>query len=158
MRLKRPHIPVRVRLQVIACQLLQRGALQSVLTAAARCSNDRARLAYLLSVFAKEDCHLDHDPPLCLREIIDAEKGIYDPPANDPNFLIYRTAEDHRIKTFVHGDGAQLSDAGKRRKEIRRIKKGQTRIALDAGECLPRRLQSANRWPPRGSRPFRRAP
>ena len=93
-------------------------------------------------MFGDQKVHLDHDPPLMLRHIIDAEKGIYDPAANNPRYLVYRTEEEHRLKTYVRGDGAQLSDAGKRRKEIRRLRKlGPPRYG---------------RWPPRGSRPLQR--
>jgi hypothetical protein len=109
---------------VIARQLGESGRLRDVLLAESTLPMRSAQLAYLLDVmFGDERYHLDHDPPLCLREIIDADRGLYDPPANDPDHLIYRTAEDHRFKTFVRGDGAQLSDAGKRRKAIRRKKK-----------------------------------
>lgn len=137
MKLVRPHIPIRVRLEVIARQV----QLRDVLQAAAHFQNASERLKYLLwSKFGSRKHHLDHDPPLCLREIIDADIGKYQPDANDPNFLIYRTEEDHRIKTFVRGDGAQLSDAAKRRKEINR-----------------NRIKRPSRWPPRGSRSLRSA-
>jgi hypothetical protein len=66
-------------------------------------------------------CHLDHDPPLNLRDR--TKDGGYLPEANDPDWLIWRTAEDHWLKTYVRGDGAQLSDAGKRRKELKRKRK-----------------------------------
>jgi hypothetical protein len=37
--------------------------------------------------------------------------------------LIYRTKEDHRLKTLVRGDGAQLSDAAIARKRKRKERK-----------------------------------
>lgn len=84
------------------------------------------RLVYALAVmFGNQPVHLDHDPPLMLRRM--KPNGEYAPRANHPSFLVWRTKEDHRIKTFVRGDGAQLSDAGKRRKEIRKRKKA-TRV------------------------------
>jgi hypothetical protein len=144
-KLVRPHIPIRVQLEVIARQLQASGQLDDVLRAEALTKNGSVRLVYMLGrMFGDQKVHLDHDPPLCLREIVDAERGIYKPDANDPEFLIYRTAEEHRVKTFIHGEGAQLCDAGKRRKEIRRKRK----------EQMPR----PNRWPPKGSRPLRGRP
>lgn len=141
MKLKRPHIPIRVRCQVIARQLEEDGQLYAVLTASALTADHGAQLAYLLQrKFSGEKVHLDHDPPLCLREIIDAEKGIYKPDANDPDFLVYRTAEQHRLKTFVRGDGAQFSDAAKRRRKLKAERRERPR---------------PNRWPPKGSRPLR---
>jgi hypothetical protein len=142
MKLIRPHIPLSVRCDVAVRQLQERdGGLRHILIAELiQCESAGERLAYMLrALFNDEPYHLDHEPPLCLREIIDADAGRYDPDANDPRYLIYRTAEEHRIKTFVRGDGAQLSDAGKRRKEIRRKRKHTPR---------------PNRWPPRGSRPL----
>ena len=98
---------------------------------------------YLAALFGDQLVHLDHDPPLMLR--VRTKNGGYLPDANDPDYLVWRTADDHRIKTFVKGDGAQLSDAGKRRKEIKRRKKA-TRLKWQ--------------WPKRKlqSRPMRRSP
>ena|SRR5215475_1972261 len=75
----------------------------------------------LRQLFKGASCHLDHEPALMLRER--RSDGGYIPDACDPEYLIWRTVEDHRIKTYVRGDGAQLPDAGKRRKEIRRQQK-----------------------------------
>jgi len=83
----------------------------------------------LWTMFGMEPVQLDHEPALELREF-NARRHQFKPAANDPNYLIWRTAENHRIKTFVRGDGAQLSDAGKRRKEIRRkLKAGRIKRA-----------------------------
>ena len=97
------------------------------------------KLHYMLRCMFGEHrkLHLDHDPPLCLREIIDAENGVYKPDANDPDYLTYRTVSDHRIKTYIRGDGAQFSDAAKRRRKIK-------------SERTDR--PHPNRWPPKGSR------
>jgi hypothetical protein len=140
MKLVRPYVPLKIRCEVIARQLMECGRLQNVLQAAIGGVDLKGRLSFMLAcMFGDENVHLDHDPPLCLRHIIDENSGRYDPDANDPRYLIYRTAADHRIKTFVRGDGAQLSDAGKRRKEIGRKRK---------------ETPKPNRWPPRGSRPL----
>jgi hypothetical protein len=68
--------------------------------------------------------HLDHDPPLAARKKI-KRGGIvvgYEPDANDPDYLTYRTADDHRLKTNVRGDGAQYPDRVLIKK-IRRIER-----------------------------------
>ena len=120
MKLKRPHIPIPVRLQVIARQLQDDRRLYDVLTVAVLTMSDAAKLDYLLKCkFGEDKYHLDHDPPLCLR-YFDVATGTYNPDANDPACLTYRTAAEHKIKTFVRGDGAQFSDMALRRREIRR--------------------------------------
>jgi hypothetical protein len=142
MKLVRPYIPLGVRLEVIARQLQLRGQLYDVMWVEI-IPNRSTRLAYMLSrMFGAQKVHLDHDPPLCLR-YFDPETGLYEPDANDPNHLVYRTEEEHRVKTYMRGDGAQLSDAGKRRKEIRRRRKETPR---------------PSRWPPKGSRPMQWKP
>ncbi len=144
MRLVRPFIPVKVRLEVIARQLQESRQLYDVLTIAVLTLKDSERLAHLIKAkFGDEKVHLDHDPPLCLREVVDAEAGIYKPAANDPRCLVYRTEEDHRIKTFLR-NGADFSDAAKRRRAIKQKRKA---------EEPPR----PSRWPPGRklrSRPF----
>lgn len=88
MKLVRPYIPLSVRLEVALRQL-----------------------------FGDEPFHLDHDPALCNRTIGYGPNGevYYEPAANDPDFLIYRNAESHRVKTFIKGEGARRSDMGQRR-------------------------------------------
>lgn len=148
MKLIRPHIPINVRLEVISRQLHESGRLADAMRSVASAMTPSARLAYLLRyAFGDERPHLDHEPALCLREVLDAGKGRYQPGANDPRYLLYRTKDEHRIKSLVRGDGAQLSDAAKLRKEKRRIK-GHARVSVP--------IRSANRWPAKGSRPLRR--
>jgi hypothetical protein len=139
MKLKRPYVPIKVRLVVAERQLAQAGIAEAFFTAASADLTKRERLTVLLwFLFRDEPYHLDHDPPLNLRE---HDKWGYIPDANDPDYLIYRTKQEHRIKTYVHGDGAQLSDAGKRRKEIKRKRKRPSRP-------WPKRpLRSISRWP-----------
>src|SRR5262245_9723898 len=138
MKLVRPYIPLDVRIRVISRQLQDDGNLYELLTASVNAQTVKEALDYLLFCkFGDEKYHLDHDPPLCLREIIDAEAGLYDPDANSPDHLVYRSADEHRLKTFVRGDGAQLSDAAKRRKKLKAEKP-----------------KAPNRWPPKGSRPL----
>ena len=122
MKLPRPHIPITVRIAVAARQCVATGKLREVLQASLM-KRPTDQLAHLLwALFKGEPCHVDHDPPLMLRQRT-RDGTDYVPRANDPEHLVYRTAENHRIKTFVRGDGAQLPDVGKRRKEIRRQRK-----------------------------------
>jgi hypothetical protein len=138
LKLVRPYCPLKVRLEVIARQVIAAHKLRDVLWVEAVIPRDSARLKHLIeTMFGDQPVHLDHDPPLCLREIIDAEAGRYEPDANDPRYLVYRTEDEHKIKTFVRGDGAQFSDAAKRRRKIRAERQERPR---------------PNRWPPRGSR------
>lgn len=144
MKLARPHISIKIRLEVIARQLMESKQLYDVLTVMVLTMKESERLAYLLKCkFGDEPVALDHDPPLMLREIVDAEKGIYKPDACDPKYLVYRTAAEHKMKTFVRGDGAQYSDAAKRRRMIRSQRQDRPK---------------PNRWPPKGTRPLQWKP
>jgi hypothetical protein len=142
MRLKRPRIPVKVKLAVAARQLAERGtafALDPDLP-------DEHKLVLLLWLLFQDEPHdLDHEPPLMLRRF-NPETGQYVPGANEPDYLVYRTRAEHKIKTLVRGDGAQLSDAGKRRKEIRRKRKA-TRLK----RSWPKRKLRSKPWASRGS-------
>ena len=95
MKLPRPHIPDSIRLKVALRQL-----------------------------FGAAPAHLDHNPPLAVRDKI-MRDGIvigYKPDANDPDYLVWRTADDHRMKTNVRGDGAQYPDRVLIKRERRRNK------------------------------------
>jgi len=123
MKLPRPHVPLGVRLQVAWRQLepKPRGFLYSYLFLLKR----QQRLkALLFDIFGDAEVHLDHDPPLAVRKKIRHRNGTitYVPDANDPDFLIYRNADQHRLKTNVRGDGAQYPDRV-RIKKIRRIER-----------------------------------
>jgi hypothetical protein len=126
-RLYRPHIPLRVRCRVAMRQLgefwpevaltANAGGLQAFLD----------RLLYKLTwLLAGTDgtLHLDHNPALALRKRRGEGKGtVYDPHANDPDYLEYRTAHTHHIKTQVRGDGAQYPDRVLIKRERRRKRK-----------------------------------
>ena len=123
MKLIRPYIPLKIRLEVIARQALVDGQLKAVLYAVTAIKKDSERLAYLLQCkFGDERFHLDHHPCLALR-YFDDETGQYDPPANSVEHLIYRVAEDHEIKTRIRGDHGQFSDLALIRREKRRMAK-----------------------------------
>ena len=122
MRLPRPHIRIDVKIAVADRQLRERGIVALFPSETGKRPNKaRMLLNMLRTLLGDPPWHLDHEPPLMLRDR--TRLGGYLPDANDPDWLIWRTEEDHRLKTFVRGDGAQLSDAGKRRKAIRKRKK-----------------------------------
>jgi len=72
-------------------------------------------------VFNTDRLHLDHDPPLALRQF-DKLTGKYLPDANDPEYLRYIPADQHRIKTFVRGEHGQRSDTAQIKRNRRRLK------------------------------------
>lgn len=123
-RLKRPHIPLAVRVQVAARQAgfvnldlflrLHKGCLKIVL--------DRLLYGDDLGPGAGfqrgQAINLDHDPALVNRPF-NKRTGKYTPDANDPAALVYRTKTDHNIKTRIRGAGAQHSDLGLARKNKR---------------------------------------
>lgn len=121
MRLPRPYIPLKVRVQVAERQCLQVGWTRD--------PRDPCKLAHkwlkvmLFVLFGNFPCALDHDPALVNRKrYVRNGKTFYKPAANDPKFLLYREAgpgSDHDIKTRVRGDGAQRSDLGQRRYDKR---------------------------------------
>jgi hypothetical protein len=146
MKLLRPRIPVETRCRVLLRQIghfwpddviqANRGHLQKLL--------DRLldELRTVLSPASDEPLHLDHDPALENRPF-DETTGKYTPDANDLEHLIYRSKENHRLKTLVRGDGAQLSDAAIARKR----KKSERKKSRPKHLWSSRPLRSAGRWP-----------
>jgi hypothetical protein len=118
-------------------------------------SSSKKQLDYLLFViFRERKVHLDHDPPLCNRFKIMSDSGEvvgYIPHANDPNYLVYRTIEDHRKKTYIRGDGAQRSDVSQRRYLKRVAENRGLRKKKPSRKIAQRKV----RWP---SRPFPKKP
>ena len=152
-RLPRPNPPLEVRCrvalrqlgeiwpdQVIAENHRKLGALLDELI---------VRLASLIAPGVDVvEFNLDHDPALENREqIIEDGKIVgYVPAANDPEYLIYREAMAHKIKTLVHGEHGQHSDAGIARKRKRIAKKN------DPKRRIAKIAQPKNfKWP---KRPF----
>lgn len=127
MRLPRPHIPLEVRCRVACRQLGEMwvdDTIEAWRTALGVLLEHRLKtLADLLGCEVK-DLHLDHQPALAAREKI-KRRGVvvgYKPAANSPDHLIYRTAEAHRFKTNVRGEGAQFPDRVLIKRERRREK------------------------------------
>lgn len=150
MKLLRPHIPLETRCRVLLRQLGELWPEQCIATA-----KEARSLGYFVAGLKKQlsellvcgpdELQLDHEPALENREKVFDRSGQhvgYRPDANDPNHLIYRTKADHQIKTNVRGDGAQYSDRALAKRERRRQR----------GNKPSRPIESANRWPPKGSR------
>ena len=128
MRLPRPYVPLGVRLSVALRQLgTPPSDIARLVETTSRNRTLDANLYWVLKkLFNTELYHLDHDPALENRlQVKNTRTGKirYVPDANDPRSLIYRTKEDHRLKTLVRGDGAQLSDAAIARKRKRKERK-----------------------------------
>jgi hypothetical protein len=126
MRLPRPYIPLRVRMQVAWRQLKPKPRRFGVGYFLTLKRTDRLR-AILSEIFTDDvKVHLDHDPPLAARKKIRDKNGVvieYSPAANDPDFLVYRAKEDHRVKTYVRGEHGQYSDTVLIKRERKRDKK-----------------------------------
>jgi len=153
-RLFRPAIPVKVKCRVLLRQLGEMfpdtvivehrrglGRLAEAL---------EARLAEML-LCTVNDLRIDHDPALALRSRSGEGKAtVYDPPANDPEFLAYRPhgtefAGSHDVKTRIRGDGAQFSDLALIKRQRRREKK-----AAEAKQRNKRQKFAARRQKIRG--------
>lgn len=110
MRRSRPYIPLAIKLAVA-----ERQAIMAPMPGA----NKRDRLQGILAMlFGSKEVQLDHTIALVNRKF-NPRTGRYTPDANNPDFLVWRTKEDHDIKTRVRGDGAQHSDLALRRKSKR---------------------------------------
>jgi len=137
-RLPRPYIPLAVRVQVAERQV---GFSQ------VDGADKRSRLAgILLILFGGKKAELHHRPALVNRRR--KRNGDYDPPANDPNFLVYLADDDHDIETRVRGQHGQHSDLGMVRKNKRiAANRNPTRRKAKIAQ------REEYRWP---SRPFRK--
>jgi hypothetical protein len=110
--MKRPYIPVAVRLRAAELQALYSTRIpdgwwryyQRICYAGT--TSPTMRLHYVLeSLFAGEKVELDHNPALRLRKF-NRRTGRYMPDANDPRYLTYRLVPDHDHKTFGRKPGA----------------------------------------------------
>ena len=143
-RLPRPHIPLSVRVQVAERQIIDRFG-RSPLFSTAILSK---RLAIMLDVLFSDGCkpELHHRPALVNRRR--KRNGDYDPPANDPGFLVYLADDDHDVETRVRGLHGSHSDLGMNRKN-KNIAKNRDPKRRRAKIAQPKNFK----WP---SRPFRR--
>lgn len=145
----RPNIPVATKLFVAGQQLVMSGIgcpMKSAGETQTELLNLRlVHLAVLLGC-ERKDLRFDHDPPLRWRRYDPRIKNVaarFQPNANSPEHLIYRTKDDHHRKTNIRGDGAQHPDrvliAKERRRENPKPKRKR--------KWASRPLRSANRWP-----------
>jgi hypothetical protein len=124
-RLHRPHVPLDVQCAVALRQNgLDPGERASVLR---RFKGAYGKLldAILVVVASNQHCavdnlQLDHDPPLGARRKVWHD---YIPKANDPDYLVWRDKESHRVKTLVRGEHGQYSDLALIKRERRRNRK-----------------------------------
>lgn len=149
MRLPRPHIPISVRVAVARRQWGESTGMHAM--GIPLPDNYAALQAYLHLLFGDQKVHLDHDPPLAARPLRFDKGGKflgYVPDANDPDYLIYRTVEDHRLKTNVRGDGAQYPDRVLIKRERRRLKKRRPKrkIANRKRQWPKRKLRGKSKW------------
>ena len=140
MRLLRPYISYAVRETVVLRQLAAASVIPNRYIKYFGSAKARVT-AYLGELFGGEPAQLDHDPALQNRPF-DNKTQKYTPDANDPEYLIYRTKQAHKIKTLVRGDGAQLSDAAIARKRKRQRRERRHKWPS-------RELRSASHWPRR---------
>lgn len=146
MRLPRPHVPFSVRVMVAFRQLCLITPHRVGVDQSKPAKHNLEALLHVL--FGDEKVHLDHDPPLGAREKIIKKDEIvgYIPDANDPDFLFYRTATLHRLKTNVRGEHGQHPD----RVLIKRQRRRERPAKMTRRTNWPKRkLQSASRWPKR---------
>ena len=159
-RLKRPHIPLAVRVIVAERQFdaatsfpHENGKRNA---AAFRTFVDRdgwkkrnplrEQLNTLLRLlFGDQKVELHHRPSLVNRR--QKRNGDYDPPANDPAHLFYLLEDDHDVETRVHGLCGAHSDLGLLRKN-KRIAKNRDPHRRKSKIAQPKNFK----WP---SRPFR---
>lgn len=143
-RLPRPHIPIAVRVKVAERQLKETHPETFGYAFAGRKTAGN-RLQFLLSVlFPTGHCELHHRPALLNR--VRKKNGDYDPPANDPDHLVYLAEDVHDIETRVRGQHGQHSDLGLARK-MKRVAKNRDPRRRKAKIARPKNF----RWP---SRPF----
>jgi hypothetical protein len=123
-RLSRPHIPLYVRELALDHQMRAAGFGTSWASQQGRSVAVRLRLK-LEEFFGGVPVELHHRPALLNREIIRRKDGSlgYLPDANNPDYLVYLTAEDHDIETHVRGQHGQYSDLAMARKRKRKERK-----------------------------------
>jgi hypothetical protein len=133
MKLPRPYIPWHVREQVIDQQMI---TAQFTPTKAARYTGSAERRVRwkLEEFFAGIPVELHHSPALVNRKLKWRFVGkgygtvpVYDPPANDPNYLVYMPVDEHDIRTRVRGARGQYSDLALVRKRKRQERKAKRR-------------------------------
>ncbi len=166
MRLLRPYIPITVRIQVAERQLREQfGWTEIMLTRMRRPRSGEHmtptkttlldRLIEKISAGIRiEHPHFDgtlelHHRPALTNRPFNFKPQDYDPPANDPEFLVYISDFDHYIETNVRGVGAQRSDLGQRRYNKKVARNRMAKDKKRPGRWPKRKLRSKpinSRW------------
>jgi hypothetical protein len=136
MKLYRPHIPLSVRVKVAERQFMQLCPDKAGhLVGKPHSSGNRlkALLPLLADAFGCEvsELRLDHELALALRKVVirrpylRGEIWVYEPDANDPEYLVYRPhgaqhAGSHDVKTRIRGEHGQFSDIAMIKRQRRR--------------------------------------
>jgi hypothetical protein len=139
--MKRPYIPLDVRIEVADRQIIADGGYFFV---TGNPSRKELLQTMLTELFGDKKPELHHRPALVNRQR--RRNGDYDPPANDPAFLVYLAIADHDVETRIRGEHGAHSDLALRRKnkKIARNRDPKHRKAKIA-------QREEYRWP---SRPF----
>jgi len=156
--MKRPHIPLTVRVAVAERQVRATGSIFWPLYLSAMDKDSgltepwslTRRLRVLLNeLFADQPFQLDHDPALVLRKF-NRRTGKYTPDANNPDYLVYRTTADHQQKTTGRKPGAlktittKGSDIGLKTKFARLERKTRKRKQKIASRPFPKTRRKIN--------------
>ncbi len=143
MRLPRPHIPLAIRVIVAERQLAGINYEAPAKPLGERLRKLLTFLGVLQDTGHIEKMELHHRPALVnRRRYVRNGKTFYDPPANDPDHLVYLLEDDHDVETRVRGQHGQYSDlalARKRRRKERKARRRSTRF--------PKRRIRVNRLP-----------
>lgn len=117
-RLPRPYIPLSVRVQVAERQCRESGWIFPALEKQGKSKWLREMLGVL---FGEQKAELHHRPALVnRRKVMRGDKiADYEPPANDPEHLVYLVESDHDVETRVRGQHGAHSDLGLNRKNKR---------------------------------------
>lgn len=163
-RLPRPHVSDSLKIQVLERQLApdipristEKKAqhvqvLKTALAKRLKCDVEKLRLDHLWALTNREKLIELPDGSHVRRVVVPPGSKVlaYFPDANDPDWLGYRTHEDHDRKTRLSGDGAQLSDMAQQRKERNRERRAskKTRSRWPQGRKIRSRNSLRKRSP-----------
>lgn len=150
-RIKRPYIPMSVRVEVAERDLSlyekEKGVWWLFYFNAVHSKMPLGkRLAHLLERMPK-GAELDHCPALVLRKFSE-RTGKYTPDANDPLYLEYRAPDEHQQKTTGRRPGARNtittkgSDVGLKTKFAKLARKGKHRVSKIASRPFSKQKRS----------------
>jgi len=128
-RLHRPYIPLSVRLDVLKRQALEVGFKFTWAACQPRSLARQLRLK-LEEFFAGKPAELHHRPALLNRQ---RNGNRYEPDANDPDYLVYLSADEHVIETRIRGIAGQYSDLALARKRKRMERRRARRRRVKVG-------------------------